>query len=186
MIASEQPFNEPRQCLRLGRMTYSAELLAQILTLKGLTRASRRSGQPAKLDKAEASRRLGIPADQVGRYLAGRQPQPAALAKIAEGLELDANFLLGTSKRFAQKTTLQALAHMALDRHAEGRDVSAEELETLRHIADAHPNPPMWASEWEQLGVSLGLAAARLSPTGTAIQRLPRSFQARRVPLREN
>ena len=154
-------------------------LLTEIQRLKGLTR-----GDPPKLDQAEAARLMGIQQSQLYRYLRGAKPEDDAKARIAIGLELDGNFLLGLGKRFKDMTTLQALAHMALDRYLEDyrkRDkLSDEDADGLRYVADRHPNPPLWSRVWRQVHTTLDLSARRQLTSAESTPRQPRPFQGRR------
>jgi hypothetical protein len=145
----------------LNAVAYAASLLAEVLTIKGLTRTSPRSEESQRLDKAEASRLTQIPQDQLLRYLAEREPGPTALKKIADGLELDGNFLLGIGHRFEGMSTRQAVAHMALDRYIDTHKIVEDDIDLFRYLADKHPDPPTWSREWEQISDSFRLARRR-------------------------
>jgi hypothetical protein len=161
-------------------VAYRAEMLSEILRLKRLTRKASGPGELDRLDKAESSRLVNIPQDQFGRYLDGREPKPPALAKIAHGLELDGNYLLGIRTRFDGMATRQALAHMALDRYMQDRSVDESDTDTLRFLADQHPNPPMWSHEWQVLHTSL-LLIRRLQVGGAQLPlRFPNAVSAAR------
>ena len=166
-------------------VAYRPEVLTEILKLKGLTKASGNPGESDKLDKARAARLVEIPQDQFGRYLEDRVPKDEAITKIANGLELSADFLLEIGKRFEGMTMRQALAHMALDRYIEANAQTDDEADILRYLADHHADPPMWSKVWEQNHTSLTLTRRRQLGGDGSAQRRPRQFQNRRPRGRE-
>lgn len=165
-------------------MAYDVRLLEEILGLKGLTKAPVKPGQPQRIDNAGVTRLTKIPGDQLCHYLKGREPMQEALKKIADGLELDGNFLIGSGQRFKEMDLPHALAHMALDRYLQAYDVNGSDEEELRYLADTHPDLPMWSKIWRQIHESLKLAKMRHG-SGCETPRPQPSYQRRRVRRRD-
>ena len=83
---------------------------------------------------ARAARLVDIPRDQFFRYLSDRVPGDDAKRKIADGLELDGNYILGIGKRFDGMTLREKLTHMALDRYLEAHSHLDNEIDELRYL----------------------------------------------------
>jgi hypothetical protein len=164
-------------------VAYEWRLLEEILTIKDLTKEPTVPGQPPRFDNARIIRLTNIPASDLCRYLQGREPMSAALTRIADGLELDLNFLLGDRRRFGRMDLPHALAHMALDRYVNDNDLDVDDVSQLRAIADAHPDLPMWSRVWKQIHESLMLT--RQPESGRPTRESTRPYPPRRVRRRE-
>lgn len=161
----------------MGRL---GTLLREVLLVKGFAKPD----APETVDCARAAKRLGFRKDELYRYLYNdRTPGDDAKRRLVDGLELDANFVLETAgKRFDGMSVRTALAHMALDRYLQNDDrISDSERADLRHIADQHPEPPLWSTEWNRTKLGLDLVHKRRSIQGDPQVGQSRRYQERRT-----
>jgi hypothetical protein len=137
-------------------MAWRDDRFRDVLAVKGLT------------DPARIHHRTKLRYPQIGRYTSLRgsrgfgTPSVDTLATLAITLEIDADFLLGSDARYDEMSTVQAAAHMSLDRYASlearrGKPIPSADLASLRLIASNHSQPPLWAEDWHRHHESLRL-----------------------------
>ena len=151
-------------------MPFRDDRLRDVLAIKGL------------ITQASIHHRTGLPYPQIRRYTALRGskdfglPNVETLAVIAVKLEIDADYVLGSDARYDGMSTMQAVAHMSLDRYvtdeaANNRHVSESDLASLRLTATNHSRPPFWIEEWRREHESLRLRQLAAAPSSQALQK---------------
>lgn len=151
-------------------MAFRDDRFREILAVKGLD------------THAALHHRTGLPYPQIRRYTAPRDtkdfglPNVDTLAVLTAKLEIDADYLIDSDDRYEKMTTLQAAAHMSLDRYVtaeagSNRPVSDEDLVSLRLIATNHSRPPLWIEEWRREHESIRLRQLASAPPAQAMQK---------------
>jgi hypothetical protein len=139
-----------------------------------------------KIDRPEFQRRTNISSDQMGRILSGKRGPGDKIAVMVLALEIDADYLLGTDRRYDKMEPLRAAALMALDRYindkwADDDPVDVVDERTMRALAAELSEPPVWTDDWKKQHESIVVTARARETTS---QSTPRTRQRRssRVP----